>query len=564
MRLRTFFLGSSTVSLLGIVAAACGGTGGASGGDSAGPTGTGGAAQGGAAGATSKGGAASGGKSGGGALGGKAGGGAIGGGAGASAGGSAATGGSAGAGGANASGAAGAGCASGTLCGAACVDTASDATHCGSCATACPTAMNATPSCAGGKCEISCQAGYAACDGKVQNGCKVAIANDPTNCGVCAHVCPMGAHGKPACAAGSCSFSCEAGFQDCDLDPGNGCEAQPQVDPNNCGVCGKSCVGACVMGACQCAGTSAAAKPISLDIFVMLDKSGSMDDIVSAGMSRWQTVTGALGTFFMSAQNVSAGLQYFPLFDPKGTSCDVGYYYNPAVPIGPLPGAGSAQLNALLGSMAATKPLGGTPTNVALQAALKYAADYKAAFKKDKVVVVLATDGQPGDGGNGSQGCFADLNNSAAAAMAGFNGTPSIPTYVIGVGSAVTNLDAIAAAGGTSKAFVVNDGMPDAFLAALKAIQSSSIGCEYSIPPSPQGGMIDLTKVNVQYTPGGGAAKTEKNVANKAACAGGDGWYYDDPAKPTKIELCPGTCATVQADASAKIDVVLGCDTKKE
>ncbi|HQP33878.1 MAG TPA: hypothetical protein PLI95_01820 [Polyangiaceae bacterium] len=46
--------------------------------------------------------------------------------------------------------------------------------------------------------------------------------------------------------------ACKAGFADCDGKPGNGCEAQLQVDPRNCGTCGTSCHnGECAQGECQ-------------------------------------------------------------------------------------------------------------------------------------------------------------------------------------------------------------------------------------------------------------------------------------------------------------------------
>lgn len=73
----------------------------------------------------------------------------------------------------------------------------------------------------------------------------------------------------------------------------------------------------------------------------------------------------------------------------------------------------------------------------------------------------------------------------------------------------------------------------------------------------------DFGRVNVEYTPGdGGPKRTFPKAMNKAACpATGDGWYYDDEAAPTEIVLCDATCAEVQKDLMAKIDVVLGCLT---
>lgn len=49
-------------------------------------------------------------------------------------------------------------------------------------------------------------------------------------------------------------------------------------------------------------------------------------------------------------------------------------------------------------------------------------------------------------------------------------------------------------------------------------------------------------------------------LAGPAACASG-GWFYDDPLEPTTIELCPATCAAVQADKGATLEVLLGCAT---
>jgi hypothetical protein len=50
-------------------------------------------------------------------------------------------------------------------------------------------------------------------------------------------------------------------------------------------------------------------------------------------------------------------------------------------------------------------------------------------------------------------------------------------------------------------------------------------------------------------------------VPTSADCTNAGGWYYDNPAAPTKVILCPATCMTVQADSNAKVDVQFGCDT---
>lgn len=98
---------------------------------------------------------------------------------------------------------------------------------------------------------------------------------------------------------------------------------------------------------------------------------------------------------------------------------------------------------------------------------------------------------------------------------------------------------------------------------ATAVVSQSSISCQYDIPMVPDGGTIDPAKVNVSYTPGGGSAQTIGYVPGGAADCTQQvgGWYYDDPASPTQIILCPSTCTSVQGDPGAKMDVVFGCDT---
>jgi hypothetical protein len=98
---------------------------------------------------------------------------------------------------------------------------------------------------------------------------------------------------------------------------------------------------------------------------------------------------------------------------------------------------------------------------------------------------------------------------------------------------------------------------------ATAVVESSSIACTYDIPAVPDGGAIDPTKVNVTYTPGGSdVAQTIGYVpGGAAACGASGGWYYDDPAAPSTILLCPATCDVVKADSGARVDVAFGCDT---
>jgi Mg-chelatase subunit ChlD len=442
------------------------------------------------------------------------------------------------------------------------IDLSSNALHCGACGESCPSGAQAAGVCVQGTCTLACISGFANCDNDLSNGCEVNLGTNIDNCGFCGNACTSQGETQALCISGQCTLQCQGTQRDCNLNSADGCEVDTSSDAKNCGTCGNVCEnnGKCVQGACECAGTSAEAEAVQLAMFVMLDKSGSMLDTVGGGSTRWDAVRSALNQFFGSAEaaGIKVALNYFPLQDPSGTTCSENYYYNPAVPMGLISGPGDQQVNALSASMAAAKPEGGTPTQVALAAALKYAADWKLAFPNDKPIVVLATDGEPGDG------CGATLENSTAAAANGNSGSPSVPTYVIGVGPQLANLDQIASAGGTTKSFPVNDGNTSAFIEALKQIKQQAVACEFALP-APTSGSLNLNKINFQFSSGGGEPQFLGNVADAAGCdPAKGGWFYDDPLKPSKILLCESSCTSFQTDPTTKINILLGCDTVKE
>jgi hypothetical protein len=66
----------------------------------------------------------------------------------------------------------------------------------------------------------------------------------------------------------------------------------------------------------------------------------------------------------------------------------------------------------------------------------------------------------------------------------------------------------------------------------------------------------------VTYTPGtGGTPETFPKVDNEAACGNTDGWYYDNPAAPTKVVLCKASCDKAKGDSKAQVSVAFGCKT---
>ncbi|HEY1535896.1 MAG TPA: hypothetical protein VGF76_17870 [Polyangiaceae bacterium] len=252
-------------------------------------------------------------------------------------------------------------------------------------------------------------------------------------------------------------------------------------------------------------------------------------------------------------------------------SCDVTQYATPASTIAALPGAAAG----LVTSINAHMPAGATPTQAALGGAISQATTWATAHPDHRVVVLLATDGLPTEcvppTATTLQAAVADV---AAVAAGGVKATPSISTFVIGVFNAAdvangapTNLNEIAAQGGTTKAFIVDttQDVTMQFLTALDTIRGAHLACEFQIPQPMGNQMLDYTQVNVEFT-NNGKQGVVYYVANAAACdATSGGWYYDvDPkaGSPTKIIACPTSCTAFQAAmGTSSVDIALGCTT---
>jgi hypothetical protein len=288
----------------------------------------------------------------------------------------------------------------------------------------------------------------------------------------------------------------------------------------------------------ECGGDYYVAEPKQLDIYVMLDDSGSM-------VPWWPFVLQAMDQFVQAPESagIGMGLQVFGPDSP----CDPSTYAQPRVPIAPLPG----NLAALQAGIPIL-PIESTPTLPALQGGIIYAQEWAQSHPDSKVVVWLITDGIP-------SGCDSTVDNVAQAAAEGLTGDIPIPTYVIGIGD-LQALDAIAAAGGTDKATIIdiaNMTSAQALLDAMNALRQSALPCDYKIPEPTGGEQVDLDLVNLYFTPEGGTETVIPNVDGPDACDPAQGgWFYSD--SNTRIIACDSTCEMFKTTAG-QVNVILGC-----
>jgi uncharacterized protein YegL len=290
-----------------------------------------------------------------------------------------------------------------------------------------------------------------------------------------------------------------------------------------------------------CATSSAEGAALPVYLVFMYDRSGSMND-----NNKWTSARAAMENFFGSATaaNMNASLAFFP----QG-SCNAAEYAAPTVAMRPLPDATTFK-NAIY----TTGPNGGTPTLPAIQGAIQYAQSVQTGLTNGgKVAVVLVTDGEP-------NGCNSTPQNVAAEAA---KVASTIPTYVIGVGNSLANLNTIAQGGGTNQAILVSDTNPQQTTADLeKALGQikNALSCEYAIPAPPGGEQIDYDAVNVVFTPTGMGPAT---LTYNKDCTGGTGWHYDDANAPKRILICQSSCDAIKtANGNGKVEIQFGCATK--
>lgn len=345
----------------------------------------------------------------------------------------------------------------------------------------------------------------------------------------------------------------------------------------------------------SCAATSTAAErvvtttttevttPAPVAVYIMQDQSLSMLG------PKWTSVQQAISAFVMNpaSAGVDVAIKFFAGSNANLLDCTGVDYQTPDVAMAPLP----QNAQPINDSVTQHGPLTLTPIEPALRGGINFCEAYGTDHPGEKCVLVFITDGAP----DLCDGLATDLAQIAADAK-----TKGVQTFTVGMDGADFNmLNAIAAGGGTDctpqttapgdEACDVRAGT-QAFVDALNTIrgtitttmthtqvETKQLACDFQIPEAPPGQKFDRTKVNVRLT-AQGMPTDFRHVDSAAACSqfGNQGWYYDDPVAPTRIEVCPDTCSAIKqatgADMSGtnvpvgdapRVDILLGCATNE-
>jgi hypothetical protein len=300
-----------------------------------------------------------------------------------------------------------------------------------------------------------------------------------------------------------------------------------------------------------------APTPKAADIMMVLDRSGSMNDVPSGsttGLTKWQIVVPSLEQVVSATDSsISWGMKSFPEAYTDSLS-DCGGGVTSAIDVN-IATMNATPMNAAITAMA---PNGkGTPTADAITQAAAYLAKQTDTNPK---YLLLATDGEPTCIGTTKESSPYTVSTANAVTAVGNALKAGFPTFVVGIAtdkdSSNAKLDQLAMAGGeaipsanplASHYYVADDA--NALVSELQAIAGQISTCLFPLNPPPPV-LNDDTKLGVYL----GAAMTKIPYDSSRT----NGWAYTD-ANDTAVQVYGDWCNQIQAAGAGKVQIIFGC-----
>ncbi len=330
----------------------------------------------------------------------------------------------------------------------------------------------------------------------------------------------------------------------------------------------------------SCGASRFGASPMQVNVLLVIDKSGSMND-TPAGFdsNKWAAMKASLAASLQPVQDqLWLGLELYPLDHcemPTGSTIEVDVQ------------AGAQALPAIETALDASQPSGGTPTAAALERALQYFTSGGGKDLSGGKYVLLATDGGPNC--NTGLTCSADactvnldgqcpaaVANCCDAAMAGSGAEggclddqatlseikalsdAGIDTFVVGIPGSESygsTLDALAQAGGRA-----NPAAPPSYYAVSSS--GSDVGGLTSVLDSITSSLIKSCRLQLESTPPSLELLNVQVDDQLVLQSGPDGWDLDTSSDPPTIELKGATCSRIESDGVQSVSVLYGCPTQ--
>lgn len=317
------------------------------------------------------------------------------------------------------------------------------------------------------------------------------------------------------------------------------------------------------------------------------------DDAPGTNSTKWEATRDALLEAVCGTQgpglpeNVAVGMMFYPnkendednILDTP-TSRDVCLNLDGIVPMALLGASAAGKHRARVRTALTAVDLGsGTPTADAYDYAVNsiVLAQEQAAIPGDPYVLLI-TDGMPtiAHGCYNPEGGFAGVSGDEIVALIEQARSKSVKTFVIGSPGSEEGRDWLSKAayvGGTA----LSDCAPDSssgpychmdmttapdFSAALRdglaTVTKTVSGCRYEVPTESADGskQVDPDAISpiISYGDGNSELVGRDNISGENCTEG----FRVFPGN-TKIELCKNTCARLQSDTKARLQLIFGC-----